>query len=156
MILLRILVVSDAHGRVTPIEEAIERTNADVIMFLGDGLKEIEDLDLFYPDKTFHFVCGNCDFSSNEPATKFITICGKKIMMTHGHVYNVKYTLETLKSAARQNGVDIVLFGHTHNPLSVYEDGLYILNPGSIGMGEQTYGVIDFASNGVMTFFTKL
>ena len=45
--------------------------------------------------------------------------------------------------AAREAGADILLFGHTHEPLCDFYDGLWILNPGSCRGGfRPTYGVI--------------
>ena len=73
-------------------------------------------------------------------------------MFTHGHTYNVKYTLSQLKSAARSNGADIVLYGHTHVAKTEYDDGLYVMNPGSISHpreGAPSYGVVEISSAGV-------
>ncbi|MFR3419646.1 MAG: metallophosphoesterase family protein [Eubacterium sp.] len=42
----------------------------------------------------------------------------------------------------KRRNADIVLFGHTHNQYTEYLDGLYIMNPGSVGMNGD-YGVID-------------
>ena len=39
------------------------------------------------------------------------------------------------------------LFGHTHNQYTEYLDGLYIMNPGSVGMNGD-YGVIDITPKG--------
>lgn len=52
-------------------------------------------------------------------------------LAVHGHKYGVKRSLETLKAAARKKGADILLYGHTHERFCSYEDGLYIMNPGS-------------------------
>lgn len=42
-----------------------------------------------------------------------------------------------------------MLFGHTHQPLTEYDDGLYMLNPGSLH-GGGTYGVLDITAAGVV------
>ena len=48
------------------------------------------------------------------------------------------------------NGARIFSFyGHTHRPLTDYEDGLHILNPGSLRAGG-TYGVVDLSDAGVV------
>lgn len=39
-------------------------------------------------------------------------------------------------------------FGHTHSALSMYEDGLYVLNPGSCGGYMASYGIIDITDKG--------
>ena len=50
---------------------------------------------------------------------------------------------------ARERQADILLFGHTHQPLTDYDDGLYILNPGSL-RGRGTYGLLDVTPTGVL------
>ncbi len=50
---------------------------------------------------------------------------------------------------------DILLFGHTHVPYTAYDDGMYIMNPGSIGY-TGTYGIVDITPSGIMTNIIKL
>ena len=58
---MRIVVLSDAHGYVKPIEKAIEKSKPDVVIFCGDGASRAEDISYLYPDIKFYFVKGNCD-----------------------------------------------------------------------------------------------
>ena len=47
----------------------------------------------------------------------------------------------------------ITLFGHTHIPVTVYEEGVWLVNPGSVSaprQGKPTYAVIDIEQNGIM------
>ncbi len=150
---MRIVVISDAHGKVTPVETAIERSRPDVVIFLGDGLHALSDLPDIYPAIQFYFVKGNCDFDDAKE-TDMLRFGGKTIFFTHGHLYHVKLTLEELKAAARQKKADIVLFGHTHVSLQLYEDGVYYLNPGSCALpnnGKPSYGFVDIIGNNVVT-----
>ena len=66
---------------------------------------------------------------------------------SYGHPYNVKFGYENIIAEAKRRNADIVLFGHTHNQYTEYIDGLYIMNPGSVGMNGD-YGVIDITSKG--------
>ena len=66
----------------------------------------------------------------------------------HGHLYDAKSGLYRITSAAREAGADILLFGHTHMPLTLYEDGLYIMNPGSCHGYYASYGIIDITDKG--------
>ena len=66
-----------------------------------------------------------------------------------GSVYGVKTDPLRVVYAARERGADILLYGHTHRPLTDYEDGLHILNPGSLRAGG-TYGVVDLSDAGVV------
>ena len=78
---------------------------------------------------------------------------GKKILYTHGHNFSVKYGIERLKNIARERGCDIALYGHTHVSKIVYEDGLYIVNPGSCSQprdgSRPSYCVIDIMDSGI-------
>ena len=56
----------------------------------------------------------------------------------------MKYTLDALLNAAYFAGADIVLFGHTHRALSETMQGLYVVNPGTAGVGAMcTYACIE-------------
>ena len=69
---------------------------------------------------------------------------GVKFFCTHGDRYGVKYTLDALLNAAYFAGADIVLFGHTHRALSETMQGLYVVNPGTAGVGAMcTYACIE-------------
>ena len=61
-----------------------------------------------------------------------ISIGKYKVLLTHGHYYYVNTGIVRLKEEALDRGVDIVMYGHTHRPMLVEEDGLIILNPGSL------------------------
>ncbi len=151
---MRVLVVSDSHRRTGVIEKIIE-SQPDVrhIFFLGDNVSDIEDLELIYPNKVFHIVCGNCDFGSMLPSSGIEIIGGKSIFYTHGHTFFVKYGISKLKELARNNNYDIVLYGHTHISQILYEDGIYFVNPGSAAasrQGRNSYAVIDITEKGIM------
>ena len=60
-----------------------------------------------------------------------------KVLITHGHYYYVSLNTEELRRQARSRGKDIVMFGHTHKPYLDTEDGITILNPGSLSYPRQ-------------------
>ncbi len=153
---MRILVVSDIHGNGRALAKAVEQQpEARTVLFLGDGLRQAEDAADRYPDRTFYMVPGNCDLASTLPPVRQETFGGRRFYFTHGHVYDVKYGLYRLEMAARQAEAQVVLFGHTHSPFEDYVDGLYMLNPGSLGYGG-TYGYVDVTPGGVMTGIVSL
>ena len=156
---MRILVVSDSHGRTLEIEKAIEaQPTAKNIFFLGDCVNDIEDLEFLYPDRTFHKVCGNCDFSSVLPSAKETVLNSVTIFFTHGHPYSVKSGLGRLRYEAKLRGAKLVLYGHTHISKIDYEEGIYFVNPGSLSNGREggtSYAVIDIEPNGIMPIIVK-
>ena len=156
---MRILVISDTHGDFFALNDAVKKhSNAEIVFFLGDGYKELCDVEALYPEKKFLAVKGNCDFFCPLPAVDIISTEFGKIMFTHGDVFDVKSTMVNIKRTAQQNDVRLVLFGHTHKKYMEYDDGIYYFNPGSLGRaGEEgkSYGVCDVLKSGIMTNFIK-
>lgn len=160
MIFLRVVVISDSHKRSDIIEKILyNQPTATDVFFLGDHASDIEDLQYVFSDKKFHILSGNCDYFSTYPSSGVATVDGKKIFYTHGHTLSVKYGIEQLKRTAIENGCEIALYGHTHISKILYEDGVYIVNPGSCSRGRdfyESYAVIDILENGIMPFIIKL
>ena len=146
---MRIVVLSDSHKNVGRLFAAVERhlDKADLYIFLGDGEDDFDAVIDAYPHIKYERVCGNCDWYSNYPDKMEIEFAGKRIFFSHGHPYNVKFGYENIIAEAKRRNADIVLFGHTHNQYTEYLDGLYIMNPGSVGMNGD-YGVIDITPKG--------
>ena len=152
---MRILVLSDSHGRAGNIYDAVEKhPEAEVIVFLGDGERDFENAEFLIKDKRVIKVAGNCDFYSDLPLCEIVTLGGKRVYCTHGHSECVKFGTGNLISCARAQKADIVLYGHTHVGVSAFEDGLHIFNPGSLRDGN--YGVVDIVSGGVIGINMKL
>lgn len=153
---MRILVFSDSHGMYSNLRTVVRKhSDIDVIVFCGDGADDIEEIKLEFRNKMIIAVRGNCDFCTSNPNVETITLEGKKLFITHGHIYNVKYGLYNLSCAAREAGADIAIFGHTHQATEIYDDGLYLFNPGSIMGYEGSYGIIDVTSQGIVTKIQK-
>lgn len=156
MLKIKILVFSDTHGKSGNMYDIIsrKRLSTDVVIHLGDNFTDLYDIKNKFPEIAFISVVGNCDnsFSSfNIPMSQTITLEGKKIFITHGHHQSVKSGLDVLKSLARKNKIDIVLYGHTHVADFKEIDGVYYFNPGSLSLPRSdkcaSYGVIDIENN---------
>ncbi|MBE6788719.1 MAG: metallophosphoesterase [Ruminococcaceae bacterium] len=153
---MRILVISDSHGKFFEFREAIEKhKNVDLIFFLGDGKREYEDICDLYPDKKILAVKGNCDFISDLPSVNYISTEQGKILYTHGDCFSVKMGTQRLEEMARQQGARLVLYGHTHIKDARYLDGMYIFNPGSLGY-DKSYGICDLEDSGIVMNHLKL
>lgn len=157
---MRIVVISDSHKNTKVIDTIISsQPDAKHIFFLGDNVADIEDFLFLYPDKTFHIVSGNCDYMSTVPCVNIEILEGVKILYTHGHTYSVKYGTQRLFYAAKENGYNIVLYGHTHTSNILYEDGIYLVNPGSCSQprnSKASYAVIDITKSGIMPIIIEL
>lgn len=151
---MRVIVFSDSHGNYDVLEKIMERhkDDGDAFIHLGDGEREFELLTYVYNDKKLFFVSGNCDWGTDIPDYDIIKLGGKTIFFTHGARFGVKGDLNIAKLFARKNEADILLYGHTHIADTSYDDGLYIMNPGSCGRpreGLPSYGIIDITEAGV-------
>ena len=134
-----IAVVSDSHGNFDALRHVVEvNPNLDALLFLGDGYRDFEELQRLYPTLPMMGVPGNSEYDSNEQETKVYHCAGKKILLTHGHNYHVKLTMEYLLATERKVGVQAVLYGHTHwSSITQEPDGLWRVNPGSIGYSKR-------------------
>ena len=154
---MRVLVLSDTHRDRYALREALLRQpKAEVLIHLGDGAEEAQELCAGLPGKAFYQVRGNCDWGSALPPVGEYTAAGVKIFYTHGHLYGVKSGQYTIVCAARERKARVLLYGHTHNALEDYDDGLYLLNPGSLNSWEATYGTVDITPQGIVTNIVKL
>ena len=152
---MRILVVSDSHGNTSNLKEAMLRyPEVTRVLHCGDGEADVAALSAAYPSVRFDAVRGNCDLGALLPLQRLLRIAGRRIFMTHGHSYGTKYGMELLLEQGRKERADVVLFGHTHRRLIERQDGILLVNPGSIGgrfpARTATYVILNL-SDGVIT-----
>ena len=135
-------VISDTHRYSWVIENAVNRLdNPDILIHLGDNVQDLREISKYYKGEIIN-VKGNCDFAVDTPSERIEDISGKRVFMTHGHRYDVKYDLSRLKYRALEVGADIVLFGHTHVSKIVYENGIWFVNPGSPAISRDGFNSI--------------
>ena len=153
------LIFSDSHGSPYYIAKVLKKhPDAEVVFFLGDGLADVDSIASCDSSRMWIAVRGNCDFRSifcgrEAIKTEEIVLLGKRIIATHGDLYQVKWGLEDIKSLARSRKADIVLFGHTHIPYEKYVsegDGFYLFNPGSISAPGYSYGLLTLTEKGIL------
>lgn len=152
---MRLLVLSDSHGRKNCLIDAIElHPEADAVIFLGDGERDIDFVKHIHPELKLFAVCGNCDFNSDLPVLLLEKFYGKTVLITHGFRESVKYSLSLLHEKAVNCSASVVLYGHTHVPDTKYEDGIWFVNPGSASLGK--YAMIDITEKGIMPILADL
>ena len=150
----KLLILSDSHGSTQAVRRILAaEKDADAVIFLGDGLHDLEKALTEAPKTRVYSVAGNCDFGALEPLDGLAAFDGVVIFYTHGHMYGVKYDLDTLADAAAARGAEVALFGHTHIPLEEQPGTVLLFNPGSCGRcytGPDTYGVLTLAGGRVL------
>ena len=115
---------------------AVEQEGAealDAVVHLGDGWRDAEELHRLYPRLPLEQVPGNCDLGRFEDPERLVFFGRVPVLLCHGHTQGVKSSLLRASYEARERGAKALLFGHTHTPLIDYHDGLWLINPGSIG-----------------------
>ena len=146
---MRLLILSESHRQIREMSMIIEKLqkDCDAILHAGDFVDDILVFQELYKNKKFYYVKGNCDFGNEAKKELIIEMGGVRIFMTHGHEYSVKYNTDRIIYAAMEKQADVCIFGHTHCPTCFYENGILIMNPGSISMPRgykyPTYGIIN-------------
>jgi putative phosphoesterase len=122
---LRVGVVSDTHGLVRP--EAIEvLRGVDVVVHAGDVggphvLQELGDLAPVFA------VRGNVDtgpWAAALPERRRLELGGAHVLVLHDRA---------TAGPSATDGLDVVVFGHSHQPLAERRGGVLWFNPGSAG-----------------------
>lgn len=152
---MKILVLSDTHRNLNMAKKVLDKIGSSVetVLFCGDHISDMRKLAESYNELMFFGVIGNCDHVSSGSADKSVCIEEKNVLITHGHLYNVKSNMQNLAYKAMELSADIVVFGHTHCPFLLKQDGVLFLNPGSITEPRSTdfptYGIIDIENGDV-------
>lgn len=154
---IKCLVISDTHGNASALLGVIRRfPTVDAIIFLGDGLSDLEAVATKIPESTAILaVKGNCDFGGEYLSRKIykidsITLGERKLIFTHGDLYGAKLGMDGLFKLGADMSADAVLFGHTHIPTEIHHDGIAFFNPGSLGKYPSTFGVLTITESGFL------
>ena len=131
----RVGVFSDSNGDCAALAQLLAKMGPlHAVCFLGDVASDADYLRTQLADRpgspVLYAVRGNNDLASRLPDHLLIELGGKRIWMEHGHRCPSPMTLAL---RAREQGAQIALFGHTHQPLCEYAQGVLLLNPGSAG-----------------------
>lgn len=136
---VNVLVFADSHGSSDFILRMIAcHPTADLVIHLGDHCDLLSELAL---DDLMPItgVAGNCDGWAGRhlPAEQLLILAGRRVFLTHGHLFDVKHQLKSIVqiAAGEPYCADIILFGHTHRQLErriKYQGrNIVLINPGS-------------------------
>lgn len=158
---MKVLIVSDTHGYDQNFEAAVnQEAPIDVLIHCGD-IEGSEDYYEALVECPVYMVRGNNDFFSDLPGEMVFFLKGHKIFLTHGHCYGVSMGIEHVLDEGIDRGADIIMYGHTHRPLLEQEDGVTILNPGSLSFPRQegrkpTYLIMEIDEKNNFKFLKKV
>ncbi len=136
--LMKILVLSDSHGAMEPMEQAVERTQPRMIFHLGDCWRDAERLRGRFPQIPLQQVPGNCDFRSQEPAEQLLCM-RLRILRVTGHLRRQA----SLTAAGLPPRRKTWICSSSATPTVPWWTGGEdrFLNPGSIVTGAPPYGL---------------
>ena len=150
---MKVLIVSDTHGRNSGYLDLLEQIEKmDMVIHCGD----VEGSEYLISEsagcKTV-IVQGNNDYFSDLPREAVVKLGKYKALVTHGHPYYVNMGYEHLVREAKKRKMDMVIYGHTHRPVITEENGIKVLNPGSLTYPRQadrkyTYIIMEIDENG--------
>ncbi len=164
---MKLIVMSDSHGNLKAVQRILElHEDADLFIHLGDGEREMNALLQKMPQirEKLHYLKGNCDsgaliFQTMQQLVLTLPY-GHRLLAAHGDYYQVKFSTARMVHEARELHADLILYGHTHAAECRYEDGIYILNPGSVscprdGM-KPSYALIDVSESGILPSIVRI
>lgn len=129
---MKILIISDTHGRDRYLEQVAEREAPfDMLIHCGD----VEGREFFIEalaECPCYIVSGNNDYYSDLPGEMEVLIGGKRAWITHGHYYGISMNNRNVVDEALRRGCDMIFCGHTHRPVIEEYGNLLLVNPGSL------------------------
>ena len=125
----RIGLISDTHGFLDP-QVPEHFAGVDHILHGGDigWPKIILELEVVAPVTA---VLGNTDHGLPYRETEVVAVAGRTLLVHH--IVNPRRLEEPLQRRIVQEGAEIVVFGHTHEPFCELVNGVLFVNPGSAG-----------------------
>ena len=130
---MRVGLVSDTHGLVEPRLAELFR-GCDLILHAGDVVKEpvLEALSRIAPVKA---VRGNNDVASAfDHLPELAEVALGEVMAVLVHQIGVRgQLLPAVRRAVARTGARVLIYGHSHRPVAVLEEGLLHVNPGAAG-----------------------
>jgi putative phosphoesterase len=158
---MKIGVVSDTHSQKIPQQVLDDFEGVDLIIHAGDFCT-VADLKIFSRIKEVRAVFGNMDgleLRQMFPERDIFEAEGLQIGLFHGHGSSEK-VLDFVKAEFKKDNVDIVVFGHSHQPLNKTIDNVLYFNPGSptdtVRAPYTSYGILDINGGKVSAKIIKV
>lgn len=145
---MKIAVIADTHSQKLPAKLIDELKGVDLILHAGDmcSISVLEDLKKI---KNVKAVYGNMDEPSLRQLLprKQIVHCGKfAIGLWHGEG-PPQGLFKKVQGEFKDDKVQAVVFGHSHEPFNSWVDGVLYFNPGSPNdtafAPYQSYGILE-------------
>lgn len=141
---MKIILMSDSHGRDSMIDYLVEKykESADLFVHCGD----IECDPHNYPN--MKIVAGNNDIYYDYPDMLLIEAASHRILVVHSHHCGfMGNRMRYLSNLAKDKQCDTVFYGHTHVANCEKHEGVLCVNPGSLRYSRDgrkpSYAIVD-------------
>jgi putative phosphoesterase len=149
-VVARIGLVSDTHmpERCSALPPALFEAlhGAELLLHAGDvgELWVLDQLSAIAPVLAVHGNDDTADAQRELPYQQVLVVAGKRILLTRAHYPDRAQELESRKNDAwgpklerraafgQRAGASVVVFGHTHVPMSLQHGEILLVNPGAI------------------------
>ena len=107
----KLLVLSDSHGGRAAIERVLmkESKSIDALIFLGDGLRDLELALTQYPKLRAYSVAGNCDYGALEPTDGLAAFDGVDVAALKGQITTLTNDLQTERDNRKKDAAAVKL-----------------------------------------------
>ena len=130
---MKLYVISETHGNVDKALEVYTKLHSiDLIVHLGDMERDVKQISHSTGKPVISVRGNNESYNCAAPDWNILETEYGNILLTHGHRQSVKSNLQKLLYRARELECRAALFGHTHMPFYTEEQGIHLLNPGSL------------------------
>ena len=158
---MKIGVVADTHSHPLP-KEMLERfKEVDFIIHAGDFCA-VETLEELKKIKEVKAVYGNMDDEAIRkifPRKQIVAVKGLALGIFHGEG-PAQAVLQRVRKEFQHEKVDIVIFGHSHNPFSEKIENVLYFNPGSpndpIYAPYCSFGIVEINDEGTNSRIVKI
>lgn len=139
---MNIFITSDTHGDLSQIISMYNVITSDKVL---EGIPHVDRFDCLIHCGDYkrdalelreklglelYSVFGNCDRHREQDFEILDTPAGS-ILITHGHMEDVRNTHDHLYELAMDQGCNCICYGHTHMAAYGDENGYLVINPGS-------------------------
>ncbi|XHH09146.1 MAG: metallophosphoesterase [Candidatus Bathyarchaeia archaeon] len=127
--------ISDTHipsrAKCLPKEVFTSFENVDFIIHAGDlvELSVIDELEQIAPVLAVHGNMDGAETSNILPKLNSLKIFDRKIGVIHDP--DILLGMDKMRELAKENGFDVIVYGHTHNANIKWEGKTLYINPGS-------------------------
>ncbi len=154
---MKFLVMSDNHGRWQKVQEVIGVFKDDVDYIFHCGDSEFPSDDPIW-ESVAVVVSGNMDYDPQYRKIGSLETAEGKVLVLHGHRHGVNHSNQQVLTLAHEMGATYAFHGHTHRLYAEMQEGVLLLNPGSLNQSrgpieERTFALVTISAAEVLVEF---